>query len=559
MSGYLQNDQQGDQLRRMMAAVGVSLLVMVLYTTFVAPRPSAPPLSAEGSAEASGEVIAQVEGSGTAIAPAAPSTVAALAPQILAGPESRLAFTNAGARLDTVDLTAPEQYADHATVGGAFPTPESPARSLTLDVNGLADLDDAALYEFVESESVRVGQGEEYSSLVYRWISPDGAIVVTRTYSAAAAFGVDMRVTIANRSDRARRFDGLAVGLSGQAPSERAAPMQPPLAVHAICDGEYGHESKNVRKVREERSFAGASQFAALAEHYFMTAMLPTSIPTGLTQTCSYAPGSGQDVWTRLGVGEFSVAPAGELAFAWRVYAGPKDVRYLEEHSPELRNALNFGWFSFIAWPIRWLLLLYQSWVINWGLAIIVLTMTVKAVLFPVTQRAFRSMERLRAIQPQLVELQKKHENDRMKLAEEQMKLFKSSGTSPFGGCLPMLLQMPIWIALYRTISGSVELYRAPFALWINDLSERDPYFVMPLALGVTMYVQQMMTPTTNDNPQMQTVMKIMPIMFTAMMLFLPSGLVLYIFVNNILSIAQQMVIRRQMHISAPAAPSSTR
>lgn len=560
MSGYLQNDQQGDQLRRMMLAVGLSLLVMVLYTTVFAPRRPVPPSGAEGSSEGSAEVVVAPEGSGAAIAaPSAVPGVVALPAQTLVTNELRLGFTNAGARLDTVDITSPEQYADHATVGGAFPSDVSSARGLTLDIGGLADLGDAALYEFVEAESQRAAGGEDYSTLVYRWTAPDGLIVVTRTYTVSEAFGVDLRVTVANRSDRERRFDGLALGIAGLPPAERAAPMQPPLAVTAICEGEYGHESKNIRKLREERTFVGPTTFAALAEHYFMMALLPTSVPEGVSQGCSFAPGANGASWARVTLGEFGVPAAGETSFTWRVYAGPKDVRYLELHNPDLRNTLNFGWFSFIAWPIRWLLLFFQQWVVNWGIAIIVLTMTVKAVLFPVTQRAFRSMERLRAIQPQLTAIQKKHENDRMKLAEEQMKLFKESGTSPFGGCMPMLLQMPIWIALYRTISGSVELYRAPFALWIHDLSERDPYFVMPLALGVTMYIQQVMTPQTNDNPQMKTVMKIMPIMFTAMMLFLPSGLVLYIFVNNILSIAQQMVIRRQMGIQPPTPSNSTR
>jgi YidC/Oxa1 family membrane protein insertase len=224
----------------------------------------------------------------------------------------------------------------------------------------------------------------------------------------------------------------------------------------------------------------------------------------------------------------------------------------------ELHDAIDLGWFSFLAIPIREILVFFHRIAPNWGVAIIMLTMFIKLLLFPVTHKAFVSMEKMRELQPQIAALQKKYENDRMKLGEEQMKLFRESGTSPFGGCLPMILQMPIYIALYRTIQGTTELYNAPFVLWIQDLSHQDPYLILPLLMGVTMWGQNKLSPQAIDNPQMAAVQKIMPFMFTAFMLFLPSGLVLYIFVNMLLSIAQQLYIRRSLEKKRAGTPART-
>ena len=206
--------------------------------------------------------------------------------------------------------------------------------------------------------------------------------------------------------------------------------------------------------------------------------------------------------------------------------------------------------FSFLALPIRMLLLLLQGFVVNWGLAIILLTFVIKLILLPITQKGYESMEKMKRVQPKLKALQTKYENDKMKLAEEQMALFKAEGVSPLGGCLPMLMQMPIYFALYRTIWGSTELYNAPFVLWIQDLSQRDPYYVLPVLMGGVMFIQQRLMPQAADNPQLQMVNKIMPIMFTGFMLFLPSGLVLYIFVNMLLSILQMLYIREKFGTS---------
>jgi YidC/Oxa1 family membrane protein insertase len=192
----------------------------------------------------------------------------------------------------------------------------------------------------------------------------------------------------------------------------------------------------------------------------------------------------------------------------------------------------------------------------SWTLAIILLTVLVKLLLLPLTQKSYSQMQRMSSLKPQMDALREKYGKDKNRLNQEMMNLYKREKVNPLGGCFPMLLQMPIWIALYRTIYSSAELYQAPMGLWIQDLSAPDPWFVMPLVLGVLMFLQQKMTPTATDSQQAKMMLYIMPVMFTVFMLFLPAGLNLYILVNTILSLAQQLWLKRRFSAPVDAARS---
>jgi YidC/Oxa1 family membrane protein insertase len=181
----------------------------------------------------------------------------------------------------------------------------------------------------------------------------------------------------------------------------------------------------------------------------------------------------------------------------------------------------------------------------NWGVAIILLTVLVKGALYPLSAASYRSMANMRRVAPQMKRLQERYADDRQKLSQEMMALYKKENVNPLGGCLPMLLPMPIFIALYWVLFESVELRQAPFFLWINDLSVMDPYFVLPLLMGGSMFIQQLLSPAVGD-PMQVRMMKLMPIMFTVLFLFFPAGLVLYWLVNNLLGIAQQWYVMKQ-------------
>ncbi len=240
-----------------------------------------------------------------------------------------------------------------------------------------------------------------------------------------------------------------------------------------------------------------------------------------------------------------TVAPGATATWQSRFYAGPKDQNRLEQIAPNLNLTVDYGWLWWLAVPLFKFLNWIHSVVGNWGVSIIVLTVIVKLVLFPLSAASYRNMANMRRVAPQMKRLQERYADDRQKLSQEMMALYRKEKVNPLGGCVPMLLPMPIFLALYWVLFESVELRHAPFVLWIHDLSAMDPYFVLPLLMGASMYVQQLMSPVAAD-PMQQRMMRFMPIMFTVLFLFFPSGLVLYYLVNTVLSMAQQWYILRQ-------------
>jgi YidC/Oxa1 family membrane protein insertase len=254
------------------------------------------------------------------------------------------------------------------------------------------------------------------------------------------------------------------------------------------------------------------------------------------------------------------VAPGEEKVLYAEFYAGPKQQDKLEAISPGLNMTVDYGWLWFISQPIFALLVFLQSGEVsvfgmdidigmgvgNWGVAIILLTLTIKAIFFKLSATSYRSMAKMRKVAPEMQRIKEQNKNDKQKAQMETMKLFQREKINPLGGCLPMLVQMPVFIALYYVLLESVELRQAPFFLWINDLSVMDPYFVLPILMGASMFLQTRLNPTPADPMQAQ-VMKWMPVVFSVFMLWFPAGLVLYWLTNNILSIAQQWVITRKI------------
>jgi YidC/Oxa1 family membrane protein insertase len=247
-----------------------------------------------------------------------------------------------------------------------------------------------------------------------------------------------------------------------------------------------------------------------------------------------------------------TVAPGAEGTWQSRFYAGPKDQRRLEEIAPNLNLTVDYGFLWWLAVPLFHVLNWLHGVSGNWGVAIILLTVLVKAVLYPLSAASYKSMANMRRVAPQMKRLQERYADDRQKLSQEMMNLYKKEKVNPLGGCLPMLLPMPVFIALYWVLFESVELRQAPFFLWINDLSVMDPFFILPLLMGGSMYLTQLMSPAVGD-PMQVRMMKMMPIMFTVLFLFFPAGLVLYWLVNNVLGVAQQWWVIRQTESEQPA------
>jgi len=290
----------------------------------------------------------------------------------------------------------------------------------------------------------------------------------------------------------------------------------------------------------------------AMLEHYFLTAWLPKD----KTPREYYAK--------RLGEHEYSagvivptgvIEPGKTVSVSMPLYAGPQEQRALSALAPGLDLTVDYGWLTIIGAPLFWLLSLFHSWVGNWGAAIILLTVLIKALFFPLSAASYRSMAKMRVIAPKLQRLREQHGDDRQRMHQAMMEMYKTEKINPMGGCLPILVQIPVFISLYWVLLASVELRYAPFVLWIHDLSAPDPYYVLPIIMGITMIIQTKLNPTPPD-PIQAKVMQIMPIAFSIFFFFFPAGLVLYWLVNNTLSIAQQWQITRMIESTTAIAAS---
>ncbi|MBE7526532.1 membrane protein insertase YidC [Betaproteobacteria bacterium PRO4] len=279
----------------------------------------------------------------------------------------------------------------------------------------------------------------------------------------------------------------------------------------------------------------------AMLEHYFLTAWLPQQ----QTPREYFAKRQSDNLYTAgVIVPAGAAAPGETITTTMPFYAGPEEQDDLAELAPGLELTVDYGWLTMVAKPLFRLLSFYHSWIGNWGIAIILLTMTVKLLFFPLSAAGYRSMAKLRLVTPKLQRIQEQYKGDRQRMHQAMMEFYQEEKINPMGGCLPILVQIPVFIALYWTILAAVELRYAPFALWINDLSSPDPYYLLPTLLGISMFVQTKLNPTPTD-PIQAKVMQIMPIAFSAIFFFFPAGLVLYSLVNNILSIAQQWQITK--------------
>ncbi len=224
-------------------------------------------------------------------------------------------------------------------------------------------------------------------------------------------------------------------------------------------------------------------------------------------------------------------------------YMGPKDHRVLSAIDPRLTDVIEYGFFTFISRPLFKLLQFLESMTGNWGWSIVMMTMLIRLVLFPLTYKGMVSMNKLKALSPKIKELQAKYKGDKQKLNTHMMELYKKHGANPMGGCLPMLLQIPVFFAIYRVLQNAIELKGAPWILWIHDLAIMDPYYILPVAMGITMFLHQRITPTNFTDPMQEKIMKFLPLIFTFFFVTFPAGLTLYWFTNNLFSIAQQYYV----------------
>ncbi|MFJ4157971.1 membrane protein insertase YidC [Pseudomonas sp. NPDC089752] len=403
-----------------------------------------------------------------------------------------------------------------------------------------------------EQKSYQLADGQEQLVVDLKF-SDNGVNYIKRFSFKRGEYDLTVSYLIDNQSAQAwsgNMFAQLKRDASGDPSSSTATGTATYLGAALWTAGEpYKKVSmKDIDKGSLKENVSGG--WVAWLQHYFVTAWIPAKSDNNVVQTRKDSQGNYIIGYTGPAI---SVPAGGKVETSAMLYAGPKIQSKLKELSPGLELTVDYGFLWFIAQPIFWLLQHIHSLLGNWGWSIIVLTMLIKGLFFPLSAASYRSMARMRAVAPKLAALKERFGDDRQKMSQAMMELYKKEKINPLGGCLPILVQMPVFLALYWVLLESVEMRQAPWMLWITDLSIKDPFFILPIIMGATMFIQQRLNPTPPD-PMQAKVMKMMPIIFTFFFLWFPAGLVLYWVVNNCLSISQQWYITRRIEAATKKA-----
>ena len=419
------------------------------------------------------------------------------------------------------------------TSGGAgFPLSIEMASPSQLYIGALSYAADADALELLESWG-------EPESLTFRAVTPSGIEVRKEFTFHPGRYLIDLSVRLDNLT---RIHEGASLSLRWMADQEKEKKSRYDFeGFVAYVNQKFTKESLD--KIDERMYYKNRVQWAGMADKYFLSAILPDD--PALASFQLDPPRQSAVAGSILYPAASYLSEDGSATFRYSLYIGPKDMDLLKGVGSDLDKAIDLGWFSVIARPLILALKFFYKYIGNYGIAIIIITVIIKILFYPLTRKSMSSMKEMSKIQPKIKELQAKYKDDKEKLNREMMALYKTHKVNPLGGCFPMLLQIPVFFALYRALLSSIELRQAPFFLWITDLSAKDPCYITPIIMGASMVIQQKMTPTAGD-PSQAKMMMMMPIVFTFMFLNFPSGLVVYWLANNLLSIGQQYFINKE-------------
>src|SRR5882672_20218 len=374
------------------------------------------------------------------------------------------------------------------------------------------------------------------------------------------------------------RRDSYVIDVTLEIQNKGSAPMAPYAYFQFTHDGKPAASANTVAETFGAQSFVGFAVYSkekayekvhpsdidkgkvdiqkrsdngwlAFVQHYFVSAWIPAE---GVTRDYGATKRPDGVYAGNVVIQSATIAPGSAAQIKVPMYAGPQEQRRLKATAPGLDLVVDYGWLAIIAWPLFWLLERFHEFTGNWGVAIILLTVLIKVIFFPLSAASYKSMAKMKLVTPRLTKIREMYGHDRQKMNQAMMELYKTEKINPLGGCFPILVQIPVFIALYWVLLAAIELRHAPFILWIKDLAALDPYFVLPILMTITMVLQTRMNPVPPDPVQAQ-VMKFMPFVFSIFFFFFPAGLVLYWLVNNILSILQQWQIQRMFDRDKPA------
>ncbi len=539
---------------RTFLAIALSFVILLGYQYFFAPpvQEPQPPATSSGQGTVASSPDATVNG--------APTTVSSTATEVAVDPAAR-----------DITVETPLYTAVISEQGGAIKSfllkqhrtgisKDSGAMELAPASNPadrplLFSLDNGAntelpLYKAANTDTqLKAQQGQ--TELVMTATMPEGVQVVRTMRFSADSYLIPVQYTLKNTTDRPLQVSPALIWNSAPFPHTNPPSSYLFAGPAAYINNELV-EIKGKELGKGPVIKQGTVSWAGYTDSYFITTVMPeTEAPLTLTV-------QGSDAASRsiLSQGLETLQPNSSTSYDYTLYMGPKKFTTLQNLGHNLAHAVDYGWLDLIAKPMLWLLNFFYSFTKNYGIAIILLTIVIKLAFWPITQKGMKSMKNMQKLQPKIAKLREKFKDDPAKMNQEMMGLYKTYKINPLGGCLPMLIQIPFFFALYRVLMAAIELRHAPFMLWINDLSMPDrlwlgfdiPFLhglpVLTLLMGGSMYLQQKMTPTVAD-PTQARIMQFLPVIFTFMFLNFASGLVLYWFVNNLLSMLQQYLINR--------------
>jgi YidC/Oxa1 family membrane protein insertase len=523
--------------KRLLIAAGLSLAVLVLWELIV-PKPKPAPVPPAAARAAATAVARTADAAPTAVAapavPAAPPVSAAdETSTVLENGSLRLTLANRGAVISSAILARfKDEQKRPLELVRQLPPPAP--RPLALDFPGHDDLTARAAAALFAVEKI--------SDRAARLHFSDGQFEVTKEIRLSDGYLFDVSVAVVGPSYR------LSVGSGLRNPEEHELANRYVMPATAVADSGQGLERIAVEKLEKQEKGVTwpvpAKGFAGIEDNYFLLVFLPERSTEAQVLPVVTKDVSGKPLAT------LSVALAGSGQTADRVYVGPKDVEILESLHLGLERTVDFGWYGILARPLLWLLKRTYSWVGNFGVAILLVTLMIRIALFPLMHKSYASMKKMQKLAPKMTAIREKYKKaksdaaQRAKMNQELMALYSAEGYNPMSGCLPIVLQLPILVAFYNVLSRSIELRHAPFALWIKDLSAMDHTYVLLILMTVSMYVQQAMTPSTAD-PTQKKIFMAMPLLWGFFLKDMPSGLVLYWLFSNILTILQQVLINK--------------
>ena len=395
-----------------------------------------------------------------------------------------------------------------------------------------------------EAARYELKDGQEILVVPLRWTSPEGVLVIKRYTFRRGSYQIKVSFEVQNKA--ASLWAGRMYGQFRRAFEEEDRGL---FRTYTYTGGVVSTPDKPYEKIdfsdmtKSDLNLTVEGGWIAMIQHYFAGAWVPDQKST--THYYTKALPNSRFVMGLL-TPEKTVAAGATETFELGLYVGPKIQKLMQAVAPNLERTVDYGWLWLIAEPLFWLLQWIHGFVGNWGWSIIILTLMIKLAFFHLSATSYKSMARMRKVQPRIMAIRERYASDKQRMNQAMMELYKKEKINPLGGCFPILVQIPVFIALYWVLLESVELRQAPFIFWIKDLSVHDPFFVLPVLMGATMLIQMKLNPPPPD-PMQAKIMMALPFVFTFFFLFFPSGLVLYWFVNNLLSIAQQWVITKKI------------